>query len=44
MKDISVYTCKDGRTRAYIKETKKVVSYPRLIMEEKLGRELSPDE
>ena len=44
MKDISVYTCKDGRTRAYIKETKKVVSYPRLLMEEKLGRELNPDE
>lgn len=44
MKDVSVYTCKDGRTRAYIKETKKVVSYPRLLMEEKLGRKLNPDE
>lgn len=22
MKDISVYTCKDGRTRAYVKDTK----------------------
>lgn len=44
MKDITVYTCKDGRTRAYIKETKKVVSYPRLVLEEKLGRELSANE
>lgn len=40
MDDITVYTCKDGRTRAYIKITKKVVSYPRLILEEKLGRPL----
>lgn len=30
--------------RAYIKETKKVVSYPRLLLEEKLGRALCEDE
>lgn len=44
MKDISVYKCKDGRMRAYIKGTKKVVSYPRLVLEEKLGRELQHNE
>lgn len=44
MKNITVYTCKDGRTRAYIKETKKVVSYPRLLLEEKLGRKLATNE
>ena len=40
MKDVNIYTCKDGRMRAYIKGTKKVISYPRLLLEEKLGREL----
>lgn len=40
----TVYTNKDGRCRVYIKETKKVVSYPRILMEEKLGRPLEPDE
>lgn len=44
MKDINVYKCKDGRTRAYIKETKKVISYPRLLLEEKIGRELYKNE
>ena len=44
MKDVRVYECKDGRTRAYIKGTKKVVSYPRLILEEKLGRKLQHNE
>ena len=44
MKDINVYVNKDGRARAYIKETQKVVSYPRLILEEKLGRPLKKNE
>lgn len=47
MIDSSVYTvyhCKDGRTRCYNKITKKVVSYPRILMEEKLGRPLEPYE
>ena len=41
---ITVYQNKDKRYRAYIKETKKVVSYPRLLMEEKLGRPLAENE
>lgn len=41
---ITVYQCSDNRCRAYIKETKKVVSYPRLVMEEKLGRPLLENE
>ena len=40
----SVYQNKDGRFRAYDKETKKIVSYPRIIMEEVLGRPLLPNE
>lgn len=40
----TIYTNKDGRTRCYNKETKKVTSYPRLLMEEKLGRPLEPYE
>lgn len=44
MEDITVYTCKDGRTRAYVKSTKKVVSYPKLLMEEKIGRKLEHNE
>ena len=41
---INVYTCKDGRERVYIKETKKVMSYPKYLMEQKLGRPLLPNE
>ena len=44
VKDVNVYTNLDGRTRAYIKETKKVVSYPRLLLEEKIGRPLEKNE
>lgn len=39
-----VYKCKDGRTRVYDPETKKVRSYPRYLMEQHLGRPLSDDE
>lgn len=40
MTDYNIYTNKDGRTRVYNKETHSVTSYPRLIMEEHLGRKL----
>lgn len=42
--DYTVYTCKDGRQRVYIKESKKVISYPRFLMEQFLGHELLPEE
>ena len=41
---ISVYTCKDGRERVYIKETQKVMSYPKYLIEQELGRQLLPNE
>lgn len=34
----------EGRLMAYIRETKQVVSYPRVIMENFLGRKLLPEE
>lgn len=43
MKD-SIYECKDGRMRVYIKETKKVMSYPKYLMEKEIGRPLRCDE
>ena len=36
--NISIYTNKDGRTRVYLKGSKRVISYPRYIMETELGR------
>lgn len=44
MDGIKIYVCKDGRTRVYIKDTKKVISYPKYIMEKSLGRELQWNE
>lgn len=44
MEDVNVYECKDGRVRVYIKDTKKVVSYPKYLMENKLGRKLNDNE
>ena len=44
---VYVYNCKDNRTRAIIKNddgSMKTVSYPRILMEEKLGRPLEPYE
>ena len=38
--EMSVYQNSDNRFRAYIKETKKVISYPRVLMAKKLGRPL----
>lgn len=42
--DDSVYLCKDGRMRVYIKDTKKVMSYPKYLMEKELGRPLAHNE
>lgn len=44
MNNIQVYKCKDDRLRVYNKETKKVTSYPRMLMEEYIGRSLDRDE
>lgn len=44
MKNINVYKCKDGRYRVYLKDTKQVISYPRYIMEQALGRKLYDNE
>lgn len=44
MDGITIYECKDGRTRVYIKDTKKVISYPKYLMEQKLGRPLNDNE
>ena len=40
LSNYNVYTNKDGRMRAYNKTTHAVTSYPRLLMELKLGRPL----
>lgn len=42
MANIAVYTCKDGRTRVYDKDARRVMSYPKYLMEQKIGRPLSP--
>ena len=42
--ELHTYTCKDGRVRCYDPKTHRVVSYPRKLMEEKLGRPLEPYE
>ena len=42
--NVTIYKCKDGRTRAYLKDDKKVISYPRYILEKHLGRELDCNE
>ena len=42
---IYIYNCKENRTRAIIKNddgSTRTVSYPRILMEEKLGRPLEP--
>lgn len=44
MNNISIYNCKDGRTRVYLKNEKRVISYPRYLMEKKLGRKLYDEE
>ena len=43
-KRYNIYVSKDGRYRCYDKVTHKVVSYPRILMAEKLGRPLEPYE
>ena len=42
--DMCVYQNSDSRYRAYLKAEKRVVSYPRILMEQKLGRPLDPNE
>lgn len=44
LSNYNIYTNKDGRMRAYNKETHAVISYPRLLVENKLGRKLLPGE
>lgn len=44
MDNVSIYTNKDGRTRVYLKDSKKVISYPRYLMQKELGRPLNPNE
>lgn len=44
MEDHNIYTNKDGRTRVYLKDSKRVISYPRFLMEQKLGRVLKANE
>ena len=47
MQNLKVYQCKDGRYRAYYHDdsgNRKFVSYPRLLVEEYLGRKLLPEE
>lgn len=39
-----IYECKDGRARIYIQEEKRVMSYPKYLMELELGRPLLPNE
>lgn len=44
MQNVSIYKCKDGRTRVYLRDEKRVISYPRYVMEEHLGRPLESKE
>ncbi len=47
MKDVKVYIGKDNRVRYYYKDDngiKHLGSYPRILMEQKLGRPLKPEE
>ena len=44
MDNIAIYECKDGRVRVYLKDSKKVISYPRYLLEQSLGRELQSNE
>lgn len=40
----SIYPGKDGRLRIYIKDEKRLMSYPKYLMEQELGRTLLPNE
>ena len=44
LSNYNIYKNKDGRLRAYNKTTHKVTSYPRVLMESILGRQLLPTE
>ena len=40
----NIYECKDGRVRVYVRSEKRVMSYPKYLMEKQLGRTLLPNE
>ena len=40
----SVYIGKDGRARIYIQKEKRIMSYPKYLMENEIGRSLLPNE
>lgn len=44
MGEQNIYTCKDGRMRVYLKDINQVMSYPKFLMEQMLGRKLMPNE
>ena len=44
LNNISIYKCKDGRMRVYLKDYQRVISYPKYIMEKYLGRNLKNNE
>lgn len=44
MNEFNTYICEDGRVRVYLKDTKRVMSYPKFLMEQALGRKLLPNE
>ena len=44
MENVKVYTGKDGRQRVYLKDSKRVISYPRFLLEQKLNRALRCNE
>ena len=44
IEEFNVYECNDGRIRCYSKLTHKVSSYPKILMEIKLGRHLLDNE
>ena len=46
MEIIKTYVCNDNRVRAYLADENghRCISYPRILMEKKLGRPLDPKE
>lgn len=40
----SIYNCEDGRVRVYVQNERRVMSYPKYLMERELGRPLEPNE
>lgn len=44
MDKYTTYVCKDGRVRVYLKEKNRVMSYPKFLVEQTIGRELLQNE